>query len=83
MRKTIQMLLACVLLLSLVGCTPTLTEYSSEAKYDTDYDYDKGYGYTEPTPGQSFTDYLKEQDPDLYEAIVGNYNDAISDYLYD
>lgn len=83
MRKIARMLLVGVLLLSLVGCTPTRTEYKSETKYDSDYDYDKGYGYSAPTPGQSFTDYLKEQDPDLYETIVGNYNDAISDYLYD
>lgn len=34
--------------------------------YDNDYDYDKGYGYTAPEPGESFSDYVKRQDPDLY-----------------
>ena len=33
------------------------------------YDYDKGYGYTAPEPGQSFSDYVKEQDPEFYESL--------------
>lgn len=33
------------------------------------YDYDKGYGYTAPEPGKSFSDYVKEQDPELYESL--------------
>ena len=33
------------------------------------YDYDKGYGYTAPKKGQSFSDYVKEQDPDLYNSL--------------
>ena len=39
--------------------------------YDDDYDYDKGFGYTAPKPGQSFSDYVKEQDPDLYNSLFG------------
>lgn len=42
------------------------------------YDYDKGYGYSSPKAGQSFSDYLKEQDPDLYDTITNNYNSAVS-----
>ena len=38
------------------------------------YDYDKGYGYTAPKSGQSFSDYVKEQDPDLYNSMVDRYN---------
>ena len=41
------------------------------------YDYDKGYGYTAPKKGQSFSDYVKEQDPDLYDSITNNYNSAV------
>ena len=26
-------------------------------------------GYTAPEPGQSFSDYVKEQDPELYESL--------------
>lgn len=33
------------------------------------YDCDKGCGYTAPEPGQSFSDYVKEQDPELYESL--------------
>ena len=33
------------------------------------YDYDKGFGYTAPKAGQSFSDYVKEQDPDLYSSL--------------
>lgn len=38
----------------------------NEYSYSNDYDYDKGYGYTAPEPGESFSDYVKRQDPDLY-----------------
>ena len=56
-----------------------------------DYDYDKGYGYTAPKKGQSFSDYVKEQDPELYESITDNYHSATGknsssgskDYDYD
>lgn len=53
---------------------------SDHYEYDDDYDYDKGYGYTAPKPGQSFSDYVKEQDPDLYDAIKGNYDAAVRGY---
>ena len=38
----------------------------NDYSYSNDYDYDKGYGYTAPEPGESFSDYVKRQDPDLY-----------------
>ena len=38
----------------------------NEYSYSKDYDYDKGYGYTAPEPGESLSDYIKRQDPDLY-----------------
>ena len=41
------------------------SSHSSSSSND-DYDYDKGFGYEAPKPGQSFSDYVKEQDPDLY-----------------
>ena len=44
-----------------------VTHQDSSHTYDDDYDYDKGYGYTAPIEGESFSDYVKRQDPDLYE----------------
>ena len=44
------------------------------SSYDSGYDYDKGYGYEAPKPGQSFSDYVKEQDPDLYNSMLDRYN---------
>ena len=41
------------------------------------YDYDKGYGYTAPEEGQSFSDYVKEQDPDLYNSLFEWFSDKI------
>lgn len=55
-----------------------------------DYNYDQGYGYTAPEDGQSVSDYIKEQDPDLYDSMSKIYDDATSnntssssDYDYD
>lgn len=42
---------------------------SSKSGSDSDYDYDKGFGYSAPKPGQSFSDYVKEQDPELYNSL--------------
>lgn len=39
-----------------------------------DYDYDKGYGYTEPKDGESLSDYIKRQDPELWEEMEENWN---------
>ena len=47
-------------------------EYGSS--YNDDYDYDKGYGYTEPEEGESLSDYIKRQDPDLYESMEERWN---------
>lgn len=64
-----------VLMLSCGGLCGCGTDYDSN-DYDNDYtndaddyDYDKGYGYTAPNKGESFSDYLKRQDPDLYNNI--------------
>ncbi len=46
------------------------SDYSDYDSYDSDdYDYDKGYGYTAPEAGESFSDYVKRQDPELYESM--------------
>ena len=71
-----------VLMLSLYGCSASSVSqvddsYSGgndsvsniEDSGGSVYDYDKGYGYTAPEPGQSFSDYVKEQDPELYESL--------------
>ena len=49
-------------------------KYSSSSGSSGGYDYDKGYGYTAPNPGESLSDYIKRQDPDLYNSITGRYN---------
>ena len=57
-------LLSVVLILSLTACGSS--NYSS--------DYDKGYGYTEPESGESLSDYIKRQDPDLYNDMEEHWN---------
>ena len=47
---------------------------STDKSYTQSYDYDKGYGYTAPKSGESFSDYVKRQDPDLYDAISERWN---------
>ena len=32
------------------------------------------YGYSDPKPGESFSDYLKREDPELYADITGRYD---------
>ena len=56
-------------------CMSCLTQ--SAGKNSSTYDYDKGYGYSAPKEGQSFSDYVKEQDPELYDWMVENYNSAV------
>ena len=77
MKKVFCMLLAGIILCAVFcGCgSDTYSNYDNdysysnddnEYSYSNDYDYDKGYGYTAPEPGESFSDYVKRQDPDLY-----------------
>ena len=51
---------------------------SSSSQSSKSYDYDKGYGYTEPKEGESFSDYVKRQDPDLYDSMNDRYDSAKS-----
>ena len=82
MKKRLIILIAAVLMLALYGCSASSVSqdddsYSGgndsvsniEDSGGSVYDYDKGYGYTAPDPGQSFSDYVKEQDPELYESL--------------
>lgn len=77
MKKVFCMLLAGIILCAVFcGCGSDTysnddNDYSysnddNEYSYSNDYDYDKGYGYTAPEPGESISDYIKRQDPDLY-----------------
>ena len=59
-------LLSVILILSLTAC--------GSSNYSSDYDYDTGYGYTEPEPGESLSDYIKRQDPDLYNDMEERWN---------
>lgn len=40
----------------------------------TEYDYDKGYGYTAPKEGESLSEYIQRQDPELYNDMKKKYN---------
>ena len=77
MKKVFCMLLAGIILCAVFcGCGSDTysnddNDYSygnddNDYSYSNDYDYDKGYGYTAPEPGESLSDYIKRQDPDLY-----------------
>ena len=57
----------CLILLS--GCGEKKTSNSAT---DDKYVYDK-YGYTKPNEGESFSDYVKRQDPDLYNNMEKRY----------
>lgn len=62
MKKGIIMTIAGILaVLSLCSCGS-----SSSRSKSSNYDYDKGYGYTAPKKNESLSDYIKRQDPDLY-----------------
>jgi len=58
---------------------------SSSSKYSNKYSNDsssqKGEGgYDMPKEGESFSDYMKRVDPDLYDSITDRYNNATSGY---
>lgn len=72
MKKFAVLLISLIMILLLVACTSS--NHRSSSSSSSGYDYDKGYGYTAPKEGQSFSDYVKEQDPDLYNSMVDRYN---------
>lgn len=74
MKKFAVLLISLIMILLLVACTSSNHRSSSSSHSSSGYDYDKGYGYTAPKEGQSFSDYVKEQDPDLYNSMVDRYN---------
>ena len=74
MKKVLALVFAVIIAASLCGCSPSSGSSSKSSK--SNYDYDKGYGYTAPKEGQSFSDYVKEQDPDLYNSMNDRYNSA-------
>lgn len=49
-------------------------ESSNDYSRSSSYDYDKGYGYSAPKKGESFSEYLKRQDPDLYREMEDQWN---------
>lgn len=53
------------------------TNYSSSSQHDNDY------GYGDPLPGESISDYIKREDPELYNDMSDRYNSITSnDYGY-
>ncbi len=76
--KKLNFLITTLLLLSLTSCNSSSSK-NSTSNY-SNYDYDKGYGYTEPKSGESASDYIKRQDPDLYDDMKDIYESNTSDY---
>lgn len=90
MKKLILLLLSIITATSLVACSSSTSDYESSSKSSygssssgssygsssskSDYDYDKGYGYTAPKEGESLSDYIKRQDPDLYKSMEDRLN---------
>lgn len=78
--KKLNFLITTLLLLSLTSCNSSSSQnstsnYSSNSSSNySNYDYNKGYGYTEPKSGESFSDYIKRQDPDLYNSMQDRYD---------
>ena len=64
MKKILVLAIGFLMILSLAACGG-----SSNSTTKKSYDYDKGYGYTAPKEGESFSDYVKRQDPDLYDSM--------------
>lgn len=65
MKKPLFILVCLFLALTLL----TACSSSSRSSSRSSYDYDKGYGYTAPKKGESLNDYIKRQDPDLYQSM--------------
>ncbi len=73
MKKICVLLTAFIVCMSLCGCGSSSS--SDNYDYDSDnYDYDKGYGYTAPKEGESFSDYVERQDPELYNSMQDRWN---------
>ena len=79
MKKVLVLLYAALTVLVLCGCSPDSAS-SGYSSNNSSYDYDSGYGYDAPSEGQSFSDYVKEQEPDLYETMTDIYDSATSGY---
>ena len=82
-KKFVNFIFVTALIAALMaGCTDSSNSGSSKHSYtrssssSESYDYDKGYGYSSPKKGESFGDYVKRQDPDLYNDIQNNLQDA-------
>ena len=58
------------------GSSKSSSGTKSSGSSKSDYDYDKGYGYTAPKKDESFSDYVKRQDPELYENMKDAYENA-------
>ena len=66
MKRFFVLLMTIAVVLSLCGC---VSSSRTSSRSSSIYDYDKGFGYSAPKPGQSVSDYIKEQDPDLYSNL--------------
>lgn len=58
------------------GSSSKSDSYKSKSNKNTasEYDYDKGYGYTAPNEGESLSEYIQRQDPELYNDMKKKYN---------
>ncbi len=97
MKKFASIMLALAMVLSLCGCsqsnaeTKQSSESSNNSSSATSGSSSSGSSgsssYTAPKSGQSASDYIKEQDSDLYDTITDRYDsatkDSSDDYDYD
>lgn len=80
-KRIISLLIALTVLLSLFGCGTSSTHSNNsnsttgKSNYSSNSysDYDSG-GYDMPVQGESFSDYVKRVDPDLYNDMRTNWD---------
>lgn len=66
-KRLIAIALLMIALFTLSGC-------------ESDYGYQDDYGYGSPKPGESFSDYFKREDPELYDSMKENYESMFGDW---
>ncbi len=91
MRKYASIILALAMVLSLCGCSQhkVETKQASESggNSSSSSTSSSSSSYSAPKSGQSVSDYIKEQDSDLYDTITDRYDSVTKsnsdDYDYD
>lgn len=53
---------------------------TSKTNHSDSFQSDNDYGYGDPLPGESFVDYMKREDPDLYNSMKNDYESMFGDW---